>query len=132
MKSNDPVRETEVFCDVIVVLALLFSGCATAFTLHSLLSASPGGAFRFDVVGEVKTMAFVLNGVLPLGVAALVTSTGIKVRRKSLRPLALCLALAGLVGIIGCALAMYLGIVAGHPEPGFLPRIWWWFGASTR
>ncbi len=80
-----------------------------------------------DVVGEINALAFVLNGILPLAVAALAMSTTIKIRRRRLAPLLLCLSLAALVGIIGCALAAYAGLESAFPAPSGLPRIWWRF-----
>src|SRR6266496_679164 len=118
-------------CDVALVLAVLFSGCKTAMILHALTTPLPKGEHRIDVVDEIDVMAFLLNEVLPLAVVALLFSTGIKIRARTLKPLNLALALAALIGVFACAIATYGTLVAMHIQMGvnLWTRIWWRFAS---
>jgi hypothetical protein len=129
MKVVAPSRKTELLSDVVLVVAVLYGGCRTAMILHGLATPLPKGEIRMDLFDEIQSMKGLLNGLLPLAGLALALSAGIKIRAKTLRPLALALGLAAIVGVFACTAATYSLLVAMHPGVNLWTLIWWRFGS---
>ena len=128
MKPFVTSRKIEVCCDVVLILALLLGGCATAMMWHVLSTPLPAGQHRIDLLDEIDAMAFILNVGLPVAVVALCFSTLIKIRTRTLQLLSLVTAMAGLIGVFACAFAMYGCFVAMTPGVHLWRQIWWRFG----
>jgi hypothetical protein len=119
---------TEAICDTTLIVVILFSGCITGFILHELATPLPKGQVRIDMMFEISTMESILNVALPLGSVALGASACIKIRAKTVQPISVALAAAGLAGVSACAIAMYGMLVTAHAGINLWSNIWWRFG----
>jgi len=111
---------------VALLLAILVSGCGTAFVMKSMLAPSPRGAIRMDYYNEIQILAFILNVGVPVALIASGVLAGIAIRAKAFRPFPVGLVIVTLVSVFGCALAAWSGLVAAHGSSiNLWSRIWW-------
>jgi hypothetical protein len=126
MKAPAESKRIKLCCEVILMLAILTGGGATAMTVYSVTNPPLPGGFVIDYVPEIGVMAGVLNVGLPLAVVALGTWLVLQARGGRVQWVTAALTVAGFVGVFGCALALWIGLVAMHPGIDlWSTRIWW-------
>ncbi len=125
-ETDRNLRQIELCCAVVLMLAILFAACATAMTVCSV-THPPSGFLVMDYVSEIALMAAVLNIGLPSAIVALGLWIILQARRSTLDPVAVALGVVGFLGVFGCAVAIWAGLAAMH-GPGinlWRSRIWW-------
>jgi hypothetical protein len=126
MKPAAPHETVEMCCKAALLLALLLGGCATAIAVRSLLTPMPPGGIRLDYDGEITLMKLVLNAGLPVALLATVGLGWRTYRARVIHLFSALLVVFALIGVFGCALAAWSGLVAIHgPEVNLWSQIWW-------
>jgi hypothetical protein len=130
MKTLVPSRAVELCSEALLAVAVLVTGCGTAFVLVSLctpLDPKTQVRFQIDVVDEVHRMAAILNVGLPAIVISLACFAALKLWLKRPQFFPLMLALAAAVSVSVCALAVWHMFVSTHPGAPLWPMVWWKF-----
>jgi len=126
MKAATPHEMLQICCKTALVLVMLLGGCATALVIRSMVTPLPPGHMRLDYDGEITLMKLVLNVGFPVALLAVAALGWHAYRSRVVRPFSGVLVLAALVGVFGCALAAWNGLVAIHgPEINLWSQIWW-------
>jgi len=126
MKPATPHQTLEICCKAALVLVILFGGLATAIVIRSMASPLPPGHMRLDYDGEITLMKLVLNVGFPVALVAIAGLGWGAYQARVIHAFSGVLSLAAVVGVFGCAVAAWSGLVAIHgTEINLWSQIWW-------
>ena len=127
-KPEHSYRLITLFCEIALILAILYTGCATAFVVYSITAppvSSPNSLGPIDVIFEIHTISGLLNVILPGSLLALGLWIWSRTRSCKIDWLMLTSFIAGLVASFTCAFAIWGGLVAMHEGAELWNEIWW-------